>query len=83
MATQQTQTRYIPVSKFDQYQPWPTPQSIRNRINAARRRENPKDPDFLKCIKFAGGRVLVDEQAFLKWIESQHSGSGQTCNKVA
>ena len=50
-------TRYIPVAQFDQYHPWPTPQSIRNRIHAAKRGT---DADFLKCIKRAGGRVLVD-----------------------
>ena len=61
-------TRYIPVSQFDQYHPWPTPQSIRNRIHAAKRGT---DSDFLKCIKRAGGRVLVDEQAFLSWLEAQ------------
>lgn len=61
------QTRYIPVAKFDNYHPWPTPQSIRNRIHAAKRGT---DPDFLKCIVHAGGRVLVDEQAFLCWLEN-------------
>ena len=73
MATTQTyqrspETRYIPVAQFDQYHPWPTPQSIRNRIHAAKRGT---DADFLKCIKWAGGRVLVDEQAFLSWLETQ------------
>ena len=61
-------TRYIPVSQFDQYHPWPTPQSIRNRIHKASRGI---DPGFLNCIKRAGGRVLVDEQAFLTWLEAQ------------
>lgn len=63
-----TATRYIPVAKFDQFYPWPTPQSIRNRIHAARRGV---DPEFLDCIKKVGGRVLVDERAFLAWLESQ------------
>lgn len=62
------QTRYIPVAKFDQYHPWPTPQAIRNRITAAKRGT---DPDFLVCIRKVGGRVLVDEQAFLAWLDNQ------------
>ncbi len=61
-------TRYIPVAQFDQYHPWPTPQSIHNRIHAAKRGT---DADFLKCIKWAGGRVLVDEKAFLSWLKAQ------------
>ena len=67
MATSQNTTRYIPVAKFDEYHPWPTPGAIRNRIIAAKRGT---DPDFLKCIKKVGGRVLVDEQAFLAWLDT-------------
>lgn len=70
MTTRNDPTRYIPVSKFDEYHPWPTPQSIRNRIFAARRGA---DTDFLNCIKHVGGRVLVDERAFLEWLESAAS----------
>ena len=61
-------TRYIPVARFAEYHPWPTPQAIRNRVHAAKRGT---DPDFLNCIKWVGGRVLVDEQAFLRWLENQ------------
>ena len=61
-------TRYIPVAKFDQYYPWPTTQSMRNRFYAAKRGT---DPDFLRCIKRVGGRVLVDEEAFLSWLKDQ------------
>lgn len=68
MTTAQTTTRYIPVAKFNQFYPWPTPGSIRNRINAAKRGT---DSDFLKCIRKVGGRVLVDEQAFLAWLDEQ------------
>ena len=68
MAKAQNDTRYIPVATFNKYHPWPTPQSIRNRIHAAQRGN---DPDFLNCIKWVGGRVLVDEQAFLRWVEAQ------------
>ena len=65
---QQTATRHIPVATFDKYHPWPTPQSLRNRIHAAKRGT---DPNFLNCIKKVGGRVLVDEQAFLRWLNDQ------------
>ncbi len=68
MANNQNETRYIPVAQFNKYHPWPTPQSIRNRKHAA---ERGNDPDFLKCIKKVGGRVLVDEQAFLRWLTDQ------------
>ncbi len=64
----QRTTRYIPVAKFNEYHPWPTPRAIRNRIHAARRGA---DPEFLKCIKKVGGRVLVDERAFIAWLKNQ------------
>ena len=68
MNSTQEKTRYIPVARFDEFHPWPTPRGVRNRISAARRG---KDPDFLKCIRKVGGRVLVDERAFLAWLENQ------------
>ena len=71
MSNRQNDTRYIPVATFDDYHPWPTPGSLRNRIHCAKRTENPIDPDFLKCIKRVGGRVLVDEVAFLQWLKQQ------------
>lgn len=70
MAMTQNTTRYIPVAKFDQYYPWPTPQGWRNRIHAAKR-DPDADPNFLKCVKKVGGRLLIDELAFLTWVETQ------------
>jgi hypothetical protein len=61
-------TRFIPIPKWNDFHPWPTPQGIRNRIHAAKRGT---DPDFLDCIKNVRGRVLVDEAAFLAWIDAQ------------
>ncbi|MBW8036495.1 MAG: hypothetical protein FVQ79_12940 [Planctomycetes bacterium] len=58
--------RLIPVAKWDQYHPWPSPQSIRNRLHAAK---GGKDPEFLECIVKVGGRVLIDEAKFFNWIE--------------
>ena len=68
METTHHTNRFIPVARFDEFYPWPTPGAIRNRIIAAKRGT---DPGFLKCIRKVGGRVLVDEQAFLAWLNEQ------------
>jgi hypothetical protein len=77
-------TRYIPVSRFKEFHPWPTPQGLRNRIAAAKKvlQQNEQGDkadstevddakQFLKCVKWVGGRVLVDEQEFFAWLERQ------------
>ena len=70
----QIKTRYIPVAKFDEYHPWPSVKSMRNRYQAAK---NGTDPDFLNCIKKIGERVLVDERAFIEWLESHAESQTQ------
>lgn len=60
-------TRRIPISQFNKFHPWPSVQSMRNRIHAAR--NNSEDREFLDCIEWCTGRVLVNEQKFLRWLE--------------
>ena len=63
------QTRRIPLAQFNEFHPWPSVRSMRNRIHAARTRDD--DPEFLECVEWCSGRVLVNEQKFLRWLENR------------
>ena len=60
--------RFIPVSDFDQYFPWPTVGALRVRICQAEK--DGGDKKFLKCVVRVGTRVLIDEAAFVEWMRS-------------
>lgn len=62
-------TRFIPVSKFNDFHPWPTVGSLYLRIHEAERGKG--DPDFLRCVRRVGTRVLIDEQKFIEWVRVQ------------
>ncbi len=66
--TNSTSTRLIPAAKFDEYHPWPSVSALRWMIFHSRT----NGLDSFGVIKRAGRRVLIDEQAFFKWIESQN-----------
>ena len=61
--------RFIPVSEWNNFYPWPTQGSIRVRICHAEKGRG--DPEFLTCILRIGRRVLIDESKFIKWVR-QH-----------
>lgn len=62
-------TRRLPLANFSEYHPWPSVRSMRNRVHAARTKD--EDPEFLECIEWCAGRVLVNEQKFLRWLETR------------
>ena len=64
-------TRFIPVSKFNEYHPWPTVGSLYLRIHEAE--HGKADPDFLRCVRRVGTRVLIDEQEFIRWVRDQEA----------
>ena len=53
--------RLIPVSKFNDYHPDPSPSAIRWMIFTN------KD-GFEECVVRRGRRVLIDEEAYFKWL---------------
>jgi hypothetical protein len=60
------QTRLIPVPKWSDYHAWPPKGGLRHLIF------NAKKNGFDKVIRRVGRRVLIDEAAFLAWVESQN-----------
>ncbi len=57
--------RLIPVTKWNEYHPWPPLGGLRHLVFHA------KSNGFDKVVKHAGRRVLIDEQAFFEWVEEQ------------
>ena len=64
-------TRLIPVPKWNNYHQWPPVGGLRHLIFNARFN------GFESVIKRAGRRVLIDEQAFFKWIEKKNPTEGR------
>lgn len=61
----QVETRYIPVTKWSEYHPWPALGGLRHLIF------NAKTTGFDKVIVRAGRRILIDEKAFFEWMKSK------------
>jgi hypothetical protein len=60
-----SETRYIPVTKWHEYHIWPTIGGLRALIF------NKNKNGFDKVIKKVGGRILIDEAAFFEWIKNR------------
>ena len=60
----ESRSRLVPVTKWNQYHPWPSIGGIRHLI--AHKQEKKCEQIFVK----AGGRWLIDEQAFFSWVYS-------------
>lgn len=60
--------RLIPVPDWKKYHEWPPIGGLRHLIF------NEKTNGFNKVIKRVGRRILIDEQAFFKWVEEQNNG---------
>jgi len=67
MSTQNTPAlskRLIPVPKWSQYHEWPPKGGLRHLIFYA------NTNGFDRVIRRVGRRVLIDEEAFFQWVES-------------
>lgn len=65
MKAKDSNTRYIPATKWNDYHPWPSIGGLRFLIF------NRRDNGFDKVIKKASGRILIDETAFFKWVKDK------------
>ena len=57
--------RLIPVPKFNEYHPDPTPAALRWMIFTNKN-------DFNRCIVRRGKRVLIDENEYFRWLDEQN-----------
>lgn len=58
-------TRLIPIPKWPDYYPWPSQSALRDMVFHAKRN------GFDSVVRRVGRRVLIDEQAFLRWVDMQ------------
>lgn len=62
-------SRLVPVPKWNADHEWPPIGGLRWLIF------NAEHNGFASVIKRAGGRVLIDEDAFFKWVETQNQAN--------
>ena len=65
VATETKQTRFIPVSKWNEFHEWPPDGGMRHLIFF--RNEN----GFAKVLKRPNRTWLIDEKAFFKWVSEK------------
>ena len=58
--------RYIPVTKWNNYHPWPPPGGLRYLIFNGRKN------GFEACLVRVGRRILINEMLFFVWIKKQN-----------
>ena len=58
--------RLIPVTKWNERHEWPPIGGLRHLIFHA------KSNGFDRVVKRVGRRVLIDEQAFFEWLDTQN-----------
>jgi len=59
--------RLIPVTKWNEYHPWPPVGGLRHLIFFE------KTNGFAHCVVRLGRRVLIDEERFFEWAEKQRN----------
>ncbi len=65
------QTRFIPVTQWNKYHVWPSQSGLRYYAFHS------KTNGFDAVLKRIGRRILIDEQAFFKWVAQ----NGGQCNE--
>ncbi len=61
-----TTTRFIPLTQWPKHHLWPSISGLRYLVFHA------KTNGFDRVIRRAGGRVLINEDAFFEWVEEQN-----------
>jgi hypothetical protein len=59
------QRRFIPLTKWNDYHPWPSLSGLRWMVF------NAEKTGFDQCLRRVGNRILINEQAFFDWVDSQ------------
>lgn len=58
---------FIPASQWNKHHDWPPQGGLRHLIF------NAKANGFEQCVRRVGRRVLIDEEAFFKWVDEQQA----------
>lgn len=65
------QKRVIPLTDWSKYHPWPPLGGLRHLAFHA------KQNGFDRVIRRVGRRILIDEDAFFDWVQSNHHNQKQ------
>lgn len=65
--SEQTKSKLIPLTKWNEYHVWPTVGGLRYLVAEAKRKK------FEHVVVKASGRVLIDEDAFFEWAKSKEN----------
>ena len=80
-------SRFIPVSDWADYHPWPTPGAFRVHICNAEKRARTGhgngDPTLLECVVRVGTRVLIDEELFVDWVRQHKAVNSDSLESAA
>lgn len=71
MNNETNSTKLIPVTKWNEYHPWPPIGGLRHLIF------NEKTNGFSKVVTRVGRRVLIDEKRFFEWADKQHKNTSK------
>lgn len=64
-AEKRAEKRLIPVTKWNEYHPWPPVGGLRHLIFFE------KKNGFAHCVVRLGRRVLIDEERFFEWADRE------------
>jgi len=66
---QKKRTRYslIPLTKWEEYHPWPTERALRHYVAEA------EAIGFDRVIRRVGRRILIDEREFFRWVDRMNN----------
>lgn len=62
--------KLIPVSLWNKYHLWPSVPGLRHLVAHA------KEKHFEEAVVRAGGRVLINENAFFEWLTKENKKGG-------
>ena len=69
MRESMTQPRLLPLTKWNEYHPYPNIAGLRYLVF------NADKNGFSSCIRRIGKRVLIDEAAYFAWVDAQQGNS--------
>jgi len=67
-ATEGPRTRLIPLTQWGEHHSWPPLGGLRHLVFHA------NSNGFDRVIRRVGRRVLIDEDAFFRWVDEQSNG---------
>jgi hypothetical protein len=75
LMTNEEETRFIPLTDWPKYHPWPPLGGLRHLVFHA------KKNGFEEVICKASGRILINEKSFFRWLNKYNTRSKGDLNE--